>query len=59
MKAMVFTEYDSPDVLHLKDVPKPIPKEMVSSFVRTITSIGSVLTVGFFVVDSCCRSPYF
>ena len=27
MKAIVFTEYGSPDVLHLKDVPKPSPKE--------------------------------
>jgi NADPH:quinone reductase-like Zn-dependent oxidoreductase len=27
MKAIVFTKYGSPDVLHLKDVPKPTPKE--------------------------------
>lgn len=27
MKGIVFTEYGSPDVLHLKDVPKPSPKE--------------------------------
>ena len=27
MKAIVFTEYGSPDVLHLKDVPKPFPKK--------------------------------
>jgi NADPH:quinone reductase-like Zn-dependent oxidoreductase len=27
MKAIVFTEYGSPDVLHLKDIPKPEPKE--------------------------------
>jgi NADPH:quinone reductase-like Zn-dependent oxidoreductase len=27
MKAVVFTEYGSPDVLHLKDIPKPAPKE--------------------------------
>jgi len=27
MKAMVFTTYGSPDVLQLKDVPKPVPKD--------------------------------
>ncbi len=27
MKAMVYTEYGTPDVLHLSDVPKPTPKD--------------------------------
>src|SRR5688500_14334859 len=27
MKASVNTVYGSPDVLHLKDVPKPVPKD--------------------------------
>lgn len=27
MKAIVFTEYGSPDVLHLEDIPKPVPRE--------------------------------
>jgi NADPH:quinone reductase-like Zn-dependent oxidoreductase len=27
MKAMVYTQYGTPDVLHLTDVPKPVPKD--------------------------------
>lgn len=27
MKAIVYTEYGSPEVMHLKDVPKPVPAE--------------------------------
>jgi NADPH:quinone reductase-like Zn-dependent oxidoreductase len=27
MKAIVFTEYRSPGVLHLVEIPKPTPKE--------------------------------
>ncbi len=27
MKAIVFSEYGSPDLLQLKDVPKPVPKD--------------------------------
>ena len=27
MKAIVYTEYGSPDVLKLKDVEKPMPRE--------------------------------
>src|ERR1051326_4968778 len=27
MKAIVYTEYGSPDVLQLRDVPRPVPKD--------------------------------
>jgi NADPH:quinone reductase-like Zn-dependent oxidoreductase len=27
MKAVVFTEYGTPDVLRLEDIPKPFPRE--------------------------------
>jgi len=40
MKAMVLTKYGSPDVLKLKDVEKPIPKEnevLIKVFATTVT----------------------
>ena len=27
MKAAIYTQYGSPDVLQIRDIPKPVPKE--------------------------------
>jgi len=41
MKAMVYDKYGTPDVLHLKEVPKPIPKSrevLIKVYATTVTA---------------------
>lgn len=49
MKAIVYTEYGSPDVLHLKEIAKPAPKdnELLIRVYATSLSVGEVWARNF------------
>lgn len=49
MKAVVYTEYGSPDVLHLKEVPTPSPKdnEVLISIRATAVGFGDIIARKF------------
>ena len=49
MKAIVYTEYGSPDVLQLKEVAKPTPKDnelLIRIKATTVSSVDSIFRQG-------------
>ena len=50
MKAIIFTKYGSPDVIQLKDVEKPIPKDnevLVKVCATSVTAADSMIRQGY------------
>ena len=49
MKTIVYTKYGSPDVLELKEVEKPVPKDkevLIKIYATTVTAVDSIFRQG-------------
>ncbi|WP_117879576.1 NAD(P)-dependent alcohol dehydrogenase [Aureibaculum luteum] len=50
MKAIITTKYGSPDVLQLRNVEKPVPKDnevLIKIYAATITTAGTMMRTGY------------
>src|SRR5512140_13965 len=62
MKAIVYTRYGSPDVLHLEDVARPVPKDdevLVKVYAASVNAADwHLLTADIFLVRLMTGGPF-